>query len=953
LYRVPESWKPSADSYGYTYYRWWVQTVNTDGPLSAANILSYGYNPPDDDSKVWIMPPYFDGRAQLKQNLIFLLREANANSSLRFVEYGNISSGDITIVTNPPDYEYSSFYAPNEISYGDGTVAYDPGVDVSLPFEDNYRYRNFVYNPTNVNSGGQMTTGVGSEYIYWFGNYGLILDDPLTYEFQIPSTSGTTITALLATNQTQWLCQYPLILQGGDTTLIGITSQWPTGAPPIWTLAGNAKNYWGLSYVSAKLAYNNGGLTTTTLSAGNSFQIQNASVYMQTAQPQFQTVEYDFWNPQYYPYQNDQPIPGIPGFSPTNTSRLMIAPVGGSISIAGYAKLEVTNSYYQDVYGYLGQYFDQAYKITNGIVTTNTTGVLSPYGSFFATEPGPAALVTMPDIDPPYQRGTCTVYCASMPVDKNFDGTMDLSFSGPDATSQASPMVWWVNNDYDGATYPGSPYFDPGSDRPITALNPQYDYLSYNPRSIRDLEDYARLWICGVPALTNAGYQVTLSWGNVSGTPAINLIQSCETNGGTLYLTDTNVFSLSGTAWKQISSDYGYKYRVPTTGTLTLPGNWFTNASNKYFLFEGAGIGSGELVMTISQNGNTIAQTGVWLDLHDVKDFYERAVITNNISGAISNWTSGVEIVQPAVASALGDDTNLIVLVHGFNVGNADWLIESDTVFKRLYRAGYHGRFMTVKWPCEPLTLWTAISENTSIFNNSEIKSYKAGTALKNYLSQLRTRFPNYQLNVLAHSQGNAIMGEAIEQGAPFDTYILTQGAMPASSYDVNAATDSTLLTAEALVHTPEWKPMGYHGVYTNMTGTIVSFYNPVDFVLGIWKLDQSAGKPDSYANHVLFPLAPYYSYDGANGWWHGIIYGLFSSYLVTDPQESRAMISRSRTLPVGRQSTGGVIDSTIDLNEQFGFFDTTAEHSAEWTRPIQTSLPYYQQVLLQIKPAP
>jgi hypothetical protein len=40
---------------------------------------------------------------------------------------------------------------------------------------------------------------------------------------------------------------------------------------------------------------------------------------------------------------------------------------------------------------------------------------------------------------------------------------------------------------------------------------------------------------------------------------------------------------------------------------------------------QGAGIGSGQLVLTISQNGNVIAQTGVWLDLHDIKDFYEQA----------------------------------------------------------------------------------------------------------------------------------------------------------------------------------------------------------------------------------------------------------------------------------------------------------------------------------------
>ena len=60
-----------------------------------------------------------------------------------------------------------------------------------------------------------------------------------------------------------------------------------------------------------------------------------------------------------------------------------------------------------------------------------------------------------------------------------------------------------------------------------------------------------------------------------------------------------------------------------------------------------------------------------------------------------------------------------------------------------------------------------------------------------------------------------------------------------------------------------------------------------------------------------------YYSYDGINGWRNILA---ISSYLVTDPQESRAMISRSHTQAVGRQDTAGVINSTINLNEQFGF---------------------------------
>jgi len=965
-YSIPASWAPVVDSYGYygSEYAWWVQAIGANGDVSAGNTLwADPYFMVEETSSGVLLPWYprfFDGRMQLKQNLIFQLRAATVDFPFEFCQ---TSSGE---TTNPVSYVSAGFFQvdvsnPNPNWY----------FDQYKPVKENYLYRNFVFNTTNLNSNGRMTTGVGGSYYTY--PYTLTLSNAPAFQFQVPTTFSTTLPALLATNQTRWLCSYPLDTPetyGIDGQMeyldeIGVTNYY-SGPNLFCKMFSGVRNFFGLPFLSANIASGSG---TATLLAGSTLENVDGYFYPETAQPQFQTVEYDFWVPEL------DWLPGQSGFSPTNTSRLLITSSGESyiqvygyenydvFNVAAYAKLSVQNAY-SGVYGYLQQYFDKAYKMTNGVATTNTTGILSPYGSFFATEPGPVALVTMPDIDTG-ARGTCTVYCVSLVLDKNHDGTMDTSFNGSDATSQVSPMEWWINNDCDWATSPGYPYFDPGSDKVVNPMYPDFywDCRQPTPRSVRDLEDYARLWICGVPALTNAGYQVTMSWANVSsGSPAINLLRAVESNGGTHYLTDTNILSLSGVPWQQIgygSGDFGLKYSVTATNTLALPINWFTNAGDKHFLFEGAGTGSGQLVLTISQNGNIIAQTGAWLDLHDVKDFYEQATITNNMSGAISNWSSTIEKVQPATSSALGDDTNLIVFVHGFNVGNDDWLIDSDTVFKRLYWAGYRGKFMTVKWPCEPLTLWNDISENTSIFNNSEIKSYKAGKALKNYLSQLRSRFPNYQLNVLAHSQGNAIMGEAIKQGAPFDTYILTQGAMPASSYDVNAPTDSTLLAAEFLYGTPEWQPMGYHGIYTNFTGRIVSCFNTNDSVLNVWMADQAAAKPDSYINHVLFPLAPYYSYDGANGWWHGIIYGLFSSYLVTDPQESRAMISRSHTQPIGRMgpSTGqtkqGVIGSTINLAAQFGFTTGFSEHSAEWTRPIQTSLPYYNQILIQIQPVP
>jgi hypothetical protein len=346
--------------------------------------------------------------------------------------------------------------------------------------------------------------------------------------------------------------------------------------------------------------------------------------------------------------------------------------------------------------------------------------------------------------------------------------------------------------------------------------------------------------------------------------------------------------------------------------------------------------------MTISQNGNTIAQTSTWLDMHDIKDFYDRAVVTNIISGPSSSWSSAIETEQYASSSALGSDTNLIVFVHGFNVGNWNWLDDSDTVFKRLYWAGFKGHFATVKWPCQ--------TGDPLLFDLSELDAYKASAGVTTYMNQLRSRFPGYRLNILAHSQGNAVVSEAIRnQGLQFDTYILTQGAVAASAYDVNAPTDTTLLNAEVGHPTPDWQPMGYHGVYTNLTGKIISFYNPVDFALQTGSI---LGVPAANwrANQFLKPDADYGS-DGTNVWEY--VTGA-PNMPITDSEVSRAFVARSRTDAVGATAgLSGVINSSFNLNAQFGFGTTIDEHSAEWTRPIQTSYLYYSQVLTQIQPAP
>jgi hypothetical protein len=933
LFLVPPSWAfPQSDGEGNTTFYFSIQCTNSDGSVTAAYQV-------DDE---WIQvatslsssgnwtPPFWDGREQLKQNLEFQFRVADNASPFGLITYTYdpyVGFSPQTTSVTPTNYVYASFYDDNNYNGIYGSQVDAPLLNIYRPFEDNELYRNFVYSSSDMNTNGNTATGVefpGGEY-----SDGVHLALSLPGEYQ-PTTNVAGISPMLGSSQ--WLCTYPESLSD-NPGLEGLSYSLNYNGQ-YWTtslyLSNNAVNYWGLKFTNVVTYFEdtNGNYFNTTINAGNSYTTSASptAFFMGTTPPQFATTEYDFWAGSWADGQLLQ-VPILPGqsnFSPTNSVNPVFVNVGNYIGISSFAKLEVANGAYSGVYGYLQQYLDKAYQIDdNGNVTTNATGV-APYGSFFATTAGAAALETMPDPDTG-QRGTGVVYCVSMNVDKNHDGTMDLSFNGPDATSQVSPMEFWVNNDNDGTGI--------GEDFPVTSTN-DYDYNSDRVGSERGLEDFARLWICGVPALPSSqGYSAIITCNPISGSPAINVYQA-ETNGGTLYLTDTNIA-------QNLVNEFTLGTASSSGQACVLPMDFF-DGSNKYLLFEGAGIGKGQFTLTIYQGTNAIAQASTYIDLHDVKDFIEQAVITNNMtSSSMSNWTSAVETVLPAVSSGLGNDTNLIVLVHGINVQPWDCLNDAETVYKRLYWAGFNGKFGDVKWPCDLLTPLPSPLTIT-VFNLSEFQGYTASQAMIAYLTQLRSRFPGYRLNLLVHSQGNSVVSEALKNGAPFDTYILTQGALPDSAYDVNAPTNDAMASYESGSRiTPDWQPMGYHGVYTNLTGRIANFYNPNDPVLAYWITDQEIEKPSFYVSTA------HYFYNGTNSYFDPAV---GEGYLVTDPEESRAMVARSRTLSIGQSgpaSAHGVIQSAVNLNEQIGFNDAfPGDHSAQWVWPIQTSLLYYYDVL-------
>jgi len=663
-------------------------------------------------------------------------------------------------------------------------------------------------------------------------------------------------------------------------------------------------------------------------------------------------VEYDFWNPNdgyfdtSYVWHTPEPLPEGVGFSPTNQSNyLLILPVGSSITVAAYAKMAVTNGY-SGVYGYLGQYFDKAYQMTNGVVTTNTTGVVSPYGNFFATQAGTAALVTMPDVDTGV-RGTCTVYCVSMNVDANHDGNMDLSFNDLDATSQSSPMLAWINNSDILSESGGNLDKDVEDDAHASP-----SYAAGQITCQRDLENFFRLWICGLPtALSNQNYYATLSCTAISGSPAINLYYA-ETNGGTRYLADTNVAaSLVGKSKLATISPIS-PFAIPF---------WLYNGSNLNFLFEGTGVGEGQFTLTIYQGANVIAQTSTFIDLHDIKDFYEQAHIANVATAfptMVNTTNTSTFISDHELPSSLSESNQLVVFVHGWRMGIFDYQDFSDTMFKRLYWSGYHGRFASLRWPTlsadDYRFFGDYLSETT--YNRSEHISFDSGAGTCAYLDWLKSRLPDYSINVAAHSMGNIVMMEALkdqlaEGHSVVDNYVMMQAAVPAHCYQTNLPDYSVFTTAEASSHTPDI----YRGYPGNITAAvnhqIVNFFNTNDFALATgttnilgftvaanWEANEVNFKPDGAWD---------YTSDGTNCFEDD---GSFRT--VTNPHEQMAFVARPRTKAAGaREGVSGVINGgELDLTAQYHFFGNANEHSAEFNWNIQrlNGTSGFYQVLLQ-----
>ncbi len=964
--------------------------VATNGEFGAWQPISIPEIPPGDgytnhDEKLWdshSLYQFADARLQMKQNLKFLLRAATVHHPFSYSYDAGLSRPETS-----QDYEYYGF------NHFDVDLNFAPMQELR-PVQENFLWRNLEFNTADFTSYVYPDQGQG--YYYLTDESGSFTISGPTFEYTGTGTESPLPSTL---TNAPWIYHDQLLhdpdpsegVPADSSSLLADLALYQDSDFYVHFSPG-ARNYFGLpintilySGAVGFEALNQGGVTDLQIVYdGAPFPMP---AVFDTAEPQLQGLGYYFasqtaclaLSTNRYPLYGvlttppssgpAPPIPGSPTFSTSANSPLLITGIGQPITVSGWAKMAITNGY-TDRFAYLQQYFDKAYKISDsGTVDTNAaneTGVLSPYGEFFPTDAGQIALLTMPDIDTG-ARGTGVVSVLKLQLDVNHDGIMDLSYSGPDNTSALMPFTFWVNNDCDSNVGGSNPA---GQETEAGPILPPRDDTTGRINSWRDLEDYARLWICGVPALTNSGYQVTLAWTNVvSGSPAISLFQSVEADGGTAYLTNTaTAASQSGLPYNTNNACFPIA-SITNGGSVVLPASLFTNTATKHLLFEATSVGSGELLLTVLSGGNVLGQTGAWLDLHDVGDLFERAYATNVTNGnPPSSLTSNFRVIRPQKAHPAGETKQIVVFVHGINNTPEDYEQASRTIFKRLYWSGYQGRFAAFRWPCSYLPPTTL---NPFRFNLGEFYAFKSAAALKGYLTSLRSNRPDlagYDIDLYAHSQGNVVATEAIMQGAPFDNYILSQGAFPAHCYDTNAPFLQKLLDAEAnsvnAVQTPFY-PVdgGYYGYCATIHGNLVNFYNTNDFALatGItyldpldlisiqtnWEENERAQKPEAFLG------GPSYVYDSATHVTTGY-YTLGTSYTVSDLQEIKALVARSRSRAVGAQTgLSGAITGSVDLKTSLGFGETRDEHSAQFDRPIQTALSYSKAILIQIQPAP
>lgn len=567
-------------------------------------------------------------------------------------------------------------------------------------------------------------------------------------------------------------------------------------------------------------------------------------------------------------------------------------------------------------------------------------------------------------------------------IDRNLDGRFDAG----DQTHPDEPFVFWVNDD-DDTTFAladllawvnvvqlaipplGVPVAlppvkvgkltsyltDHGRDRVPDGPSFTPDVTDRRIDHARDLEDFFP-----VRVELNAAAKAALSAGaslSIEAEPGINLYPAA--GSGRSYIDS------SGTAAKQALKlaesvdpehiEVAFERDLKKGGPGALP--MIAEAV-------GDGVGVVRLVLRDGSSGATMAESSQYVEFRRMSDLYE--LVEATVGGVIDEGYSPDLLtppqfdrectqglfpalgfnVKPAAARLAAPGGETLVYVHGCCVDRSTALLQTETLFKRFWWAGFRGHFVAIRWPALG-------GFPPSTYNLQEFRALKFGAAFRAALGQLRGREQG-RILLLAHSLGNMLAGEALRESpeALIDGYVLSQAASAAGSYDTSPSLldgkhpyfDVLCGLREGPYFASEFG--GAEGYFSKLRraagvggvlGPIVALSNPDDRPMVDWMINNLSARPDpagyQYAGGVTSRLV---GFEGGA-----------TTCEVTDRHEAMAFAGCAHTLPVGAElRVSGQIDSVVDLKKKLRFGEFYQDHGGQFDRAIQDVLDYYRLVL-------
>lgn len=565
------------------------------------------------------------------------------------------------------------------------------------------------------------------------------------------------------------------------------------------------------------------------------------------------------------------------------------------------------------------------------------------------------------------------------PIDLAIDANRDGIIVQGETGSPSKPFQFWTNEDDDERVM-----------RTLTSLstyteNEQDDREVTNDASKdcnnavidgeRDLEDLARLWICtkGLnEPFRNGSLRLALKWTDIStGSPAIRVFKAAENDGGDAYLFTPPIASVQV---DQTAATGAHGMAVgglieginPVPLAAALFANLSESQPKTHLLFEGARAGKGQLKLVIlDQNDQPISESsGVWIELKEPQEFVERYSCGDQSIGdvgALTHYTPSTTFGAPTTEA----EKDYVLYVHGYNM--EDWEKQRwiETTFKRLYWLGYSGRVGGFSWPCA-FGLVDQIR-----FDKSEERAWQAGVRLQEHLLTLKNA--GYRVHVVAHSQGNVVIGEALRlwraagnAAALVNTYIASQAAVAAHSYNATAPLMPEYEQTTPNVYAVYWQPGDSarfphtwpatnppyfaDSVMQTTVGRWVNFYNPQDYALtaanggmGSWEFAQRT-KPDDLPPDHLYAWSP------TNGFFKGLVPFETSYSFPDDRYAIFSFCAEARSVALGTNATGGVFGTSgVDLEAQFGYSRAHLWHSAQFRSFMAARQEYWAELLRKI----